>query len=136
MMCWNKERVPDDKISDPVDGSQWRLIDRDFLEFMEDAGKIWFGLSTDGFNPFSEFSSGHSIWPVTLCMFNLPPWMCMKRKFIMMPIIIQGPKQPGNDNDVYLRPLIDDLRTLWAKKVYQCRMRIRRRCLIYDHWCS
>jgi hypothetical protein len=49
-------------------------------------------------------------------MFNLPPWMCMKWKFIMMPIIIQGPKQPGNDIDVYLRPLIDELKTLWAKE--------------------
>jgi hypothetical protein len=29
----------------------------------------------------------------------------MKRKFIMMPVLIQGPKQPGNDIDVYLRPL-------------------------------
>jgi hypothetical protein len=49
-------------------------------------------------------------------MFNLPPWMCMKRKFIMMPIIIQGPKQPDNDIDVYLRPLIDELKTLWEKE--------------------
>ncbi|GJR35580.1 hypothetical protein Tco_1211264 [Tanacetum coccineum] len=31
-----------------------------------------------------------------------------------------GPKQPGNDIDVYLAPLIDDLKTLWDKgvKVY------------------
>jgi hypothetical protein len=40
----------------------------------------------------------------------------MKRKFIMMPIIIQGPKQPGNDIDLYLRPSNDDLKTLWAKE--------------------
>jgi hypothetical protein len=40
----------------------------------------------------------------------------MKRKFIMMPIIIQGPKQPNNDIDVYLRLLIDELKTLWAKE--------------------
>jgi hypothetical protein len=40
----------------------------------------------------------------------------MKRKFILMPIIIQGPKQPGNDIDLYLRPSNDDLKTLWAKE--------------------
>ncbi|GAU41485.1 hypothetical protein TSUD_239610 [Trifolium subterraneum] len=28
-----------------------------------------------------------------------------------------GPKQPGNDIDVYLSPLIDDLRVLWAEGV-------------------
>ena len=37
----------------------------------------------------------------------------MKRKFIMMPILIQGPKQPGNDIDVYLRPLVEELLQLW-----------------------
>nr|ABA94043.1 transposon protein, putative, CACTA, En/Spm sub-class [Oryza sativa Japonica Group] len=33
-----------------------------------------------------------------------------------MPIIIQGPKQPGNDIDVYLRPLVEDLKLLWKKE--------------------
>jgi hypothetical protein len=39
----------------------------------------------------------------------------MKRKFIMMPVLIQGPKHPGNDIDVYLRPLVDELLQLWAE---------------------
>ena len=30
-----------------------------------------------------------------------------------MPALIQGPKQPGNDIDVYLRPLVDELLLLW-----------------------
>ena len=64
-------------------------------------------------NPFGEMSSGHSTWPVTLCMYNLPPWLCMKRKFIMMPVLILGTKQPGNDIDVYLRPLVKELLLLW-----------------------
>ena len=34
---------------------------------------------------------------------------------IMMPVLIQGPRQPGNDIDVYLRPLVDELLELWAK---------------------
>jgi hypothetical protein len=34
----------------------------------------------------------------------------------MMPVLIQGPKQPGNDNDVYLRPLVEELLQLWNKK--------------------
>ena len=33
----------------------------------------------------------------------------------MMPVLIQGPRQPGNDIDVYLRPLVDELLELWAK---------------------
>ncbi|GJU23506.1 hypothetical protein Tco_1156848 [Tanacetum coccineum] len=30
-------------------------------------------------------------------------------------LLIPGPKSPGKDIDVYLRPLIDDLKDLWAK---------------------
>jgi hypothetical protein len=39
----------------------------------------------------------------------------MKQKFIMMHVLIQGPKQPGNDIDVYLRPLVEELLLLWSK---------------------
>jgi hypothetical protein len=39
----------------------------------------------------------------------------MKQKFIMMPVLIQGPKQPSNDIDMYLRPLVDELLQLWAE---------------------
>ena len=48
-------------------------IDRTFPGFELDARNIRFGLSTDGMNPFGEMSSGHSTWPMTLCMYNLPP---------------------------------------------------------------
>jgi hypothetical protein len=33
----------------------------------------------------------------------------------MMPVLIQGSKQPGNDIDVYLRPLVEELQLLWSK---------------------
>jgi hypothetical protein len=56
----------------------------------------------------------------------------MNRKFIMMPMLIQGPKQPGNDIDMYLRPLVDELLLLWKKKMYVCGMRIS----TYEHCCS
>ena len=52
-----------------------------------------------------------------LSIYNLPPWLCMKRKFIMMHVLIQDPKQLGNDIDMYLRPLIDELLILWNKGV-------------------
>ena len=50
-------------------------------------------------------------------MYNLPPWLCMKCKYIMMPILIQGPKQPGNDIDVFMEPLMEDFATLWNQGV-------------------
>jgi len=35
----------------------------------------------------------------------------------MLSILISGPKQPGDRIDVYLRPLVDDLQTLWRPGV-------------------
>jgi hypothetical protein len=37
----------------------------------------------------------------------------MERKYIHMSILIQGPKQPGNDLNLYLQLLEDELDTLW-----------------------
>ena len=34
----------------------------------------------------------------------------------MMTVLIQGPKQSGNDIDVYLRPLVEELLQLWGEK--------------------
>jgi hypothetical protein len=34
----------------------------------------------------------------------------------MMPMLIQCPKQPSNDIDVYLRPFVDELLLLWRKE--------------------
>ena len=82
-------------------------------EFVGDARNVWFGLSEDGINPFGEQSSNHNTWPVTLCLYNLRPWLCMKQKFIILSVLIQGPKQPDNKIDMYLRPLVEELLQLW-----------------------
>jgi hypothetical protein len=119
LMRWHaEERLQDGKLRHPADGSQWRAIDYQFRKtFKKEIRNIRFGLSTDGMNPFNMVSSNHSTWHVTLCIYNLPSWLCMKRTYIMMPLMIQGPKQTGNDIDVYLEPLIDDLVTLWKDGV-------------------
>ncbi|XP_021768464.1 uncharacterized protein LOC110732769 [Chenopodium quinoa] len=68
-------------------------------------------------NPFGTLSTQYSTWPVLLTIYNLPPWLCMKSRYIMLSLLISGPKQPGNDIDVYLAPLIEDLKLLWNEGV-------------------
>ncbi|GJS66738.1 hypothetical protein Tco_0681302 [Tanacetum coccineum] len=96
---------------------QWRNIDNMFENFGNEIANLRFDLSSDGINPFGNMSSRHSTWPVILCVYNLPPWLCMKHKDLMMSLLIQGSKQHGNDIDVYLAPLIDDMKTLWQSGV-------------------
>ncbi|XP_030506438.2 uncharacterized protein LOC115721305 isoform X1 [Cannabis sativa] len=62
-------------------------------------------------------SSTYSCWSIILVVYNLPPSMCMKDEFTFLSMLIPGPKKPGNDIDVYLEPLIDELLELW-KGVY------------------
>ena len=36
---------------------------------------------------------------------------------MMLTLLISGPKQPGNDIDIFLEPLVDDLRKLWDEGI-------------------
>jgi hypothetical protein len=110
----------DDMLRHPADRSQWRAVDREFLNFADDARNLRFALSTDDMNPFWEHSNSHSPCPITLCIYNLPPWLCMKRKFIMMLVLIQGLKKSGNDINVYLRPLVEELSTFVERHRRMC----------------
>ena len=114
LLQWHAKRRKDDAtLRHPADSPQWRNIDRIHPEFASDPRNLRLGLCTDGMNPYGNMSSRHSTWPVLLCIYNLPPWLCMKRRYILMPLLISGPKQPGNDIDVYLAPLIEELQDLW-----------------------
>jgi len=58
-------------------------------------------------------------------------------------MMISGPRQPGNDIDVYLSPLIEDLRLLWDEGVevfdaYESSISICKHCyygllMIFQH---
>ena len=50
-------------------------------------------------------------------VYNLPPWMCMKQTYTMMSLLIPSPTEPRNDIDVYMQPLIEELKDLWVNGV-------------------
>jgi hypothetical protein len=60
-------------------------------------------------NPFVERSSKHSTWPVILTIYNLPPWLMQKRKYILLTILVSGPTQPGVE--------MEDMKILWETGV-------------------
>ena len=117
-LTWHADdRIVDGKLRHPADSPQWKKIDRLFPSFGIEPRNLRLGLSTDGMNPYGSLSSIHSSWPVFLVIYNLSPLLCMKRKYIMLSMLISGPRQPGNDIDVYLKPLIEDLKELWEDGV-------------------
>jgi len=44
--------------------------------------------------------------------YNLPPWVFMKQLYLMLSLLISGPSSPKSSMDVYLKPLIDELKKL------------------------
>ena len=82
-----------------------------------DPHNVRLGLTTDEFNPFGNMNIKYSVWPIILFPYNLSPWMCMKEPYSLMSLLILGPKGPGNDIDVLLRLLIDELKELWEDEV-------------------
>ncbi|XP_074283399.1 uncharacterized protein LOC141607949 [Silene latifolia] len=118
LLTWHKTaKANDGKLRHPSDGLEWKFIDSKYPEFGKEPRNLRLALSTDGMNPYGSLSSQHSTWPVLLAIYNLPPYLCMKRKYLMLSLLISGPKEPGNDIDVYLAPLLDDLRILWDKGI-------------------
>jgi len=97
-----------------LDIKAWAHINATWPKFAVDPRHIRLGLATDGFNPFGEKSSSWSTWLVMFFNYNLPPWLVTKRFFVILSLIISGPKSVKVANfDVYLEPVIEELEELW-----------------------
>jgi len=115
-MRWHDEnRKRDGVLRHPADSEVWHAFDRIHPFFACEPRNVRLGLASDGFQPFR--GSAHSTWPLILVVDNLPPWMCMKHPYFIMSLLIPGPQAPGNDIDVYLQPLIEELKELWVSGV-------------------
>lgn len=53
-----------------------------------------------------------------MSVYNLPPWLCMKQPYLFLSLLIPGPKGPGNNIDMYLQPLVEELKMLWNEGVH------------------
>jgi hypothetical protein len=88
------------------------FFDLQYKPFGSESRNIRFALNIDGMNPFGENRTMHSTWPVNLMIYNLPTWLCYKRKYLMLSILIQCSKQAGTNIDVFLQPLMEDMAKL------------------------
>jgi hypothetical protein len=86
----------------PSDGEVWKHFNSVHPHFSTKSRNVRLGLCTNGFNPFRSFAAPYSCWPVILTVYNLPPGMCMRLKFMFLSIVIPGPSSRGWNIDVYL----------------------------------
>jgi hypothetical protein len=119
LMRWHKRDGldNDEKMCHPADSMARKHADNLYPEFVSDPRNVRLGLVSDGFNPFGMLNVTYTTWPLILIPYNLPPWLCLKEPFWMMSMLIPGPKSPGQNIDVYLQPMIDELYDLWVNGV-------------------
>ncbi|WMV31114.1 hypothetical protein MTR67_024499 [Solanum verrucosum] len=114
LMTWHKdERTNDGIMRHPADSMAWKSFDDLHPSFAIEPRNVRLGLASDGFQPFRNSKISHSIWPVVLIPYNLPPWLCMKQENFILSMLIPGPNGPGDAIDTYLQPLIEELKELW-----------------------
>jgi hypothetical protein len=116
-MRWHKEGICDSEDVDimlyPADVEAWHALDRFNPEFAWDVRSVCLGLSTDGFQPYSSDSTPYSFWLVFVMPYNLPPNKCLKEEFIFLALVIPGPKEPKKQMNIFLCPVMEELKELW-----------------------
>ncbi|GJV26242.1 putative transposase-associated domain-containing protein [Tanacetum coccineum] len=108
------QRITNGVFRHPADSQAWRTIDEKFPKITKDTRNLRLGISADRVDVNTR-NRHHSVWPVLTVIYNLPPWLCMKRKFINLSVLISG--YSGNAIDVFLEPLVDNLYTLFETGV-------------------
>lgn len=119
LMTWHGEnKSSDGRMRGPFDSPQWEHVRQQHATFEADSRNIHLGMCADGLNPHSQKRSTHSLCPVMLLNYNIPPWLTIKKFFIMLSLLIPGPDAVTADRiDVFLGPLVDELRELWVEGV-------------------
>jgi hypothetical protein len=116
-MRWHKEEKRDsedlDIMSHPGDSEAWEALDRFDPEFARGPRSARFDLSTVGFQPHGNDSCLYSYWPIFIMPYNLPPNKCLKQGFIFFALIILGPKEPKKQMNIFLCPLMQEMKELW-----------------------
>jgi hypothetical protein len=112
---WHKdgERENKEVMVHPSNGDAWKALDNFDLQYAQDMRNVHIRLSTDGFTPFGDNAASYSCWPVFAVPYNLPPFICMKYKFMFLCLVIPAPEHPEPKLNVMLKLLIDELKELW-----------------------
>lgn len=117
-MTWHASHEKEDGIMcHPSDSEAWKHFNRTHPDFAAEPRNIRLGLCSDGFSPHGQYGAKYSCWPVILTPYNLPPGVCMKDPYLFLSLIIPGPNDPKRLIDVYMQPLIEELKQLWVEGV-------------------
>ena len=99
-------RIPTDSIAMKHIKDTWPKKLKDEVQSLR------LNIAMDSVNPYSLQNTSYSIWPIVVINKNIPPWFSMNNEHIMLVLTFPGRRQVKN-MDVYLQPLVDELKEFW-----------------------
>ena len=97
----------------PTDSIAMKHIEDTWPEkFKDEVRSLRLNIAMDGVNPYSLHNTNYSFWPIVVINNSIPPWLSVKNGNLMLALIVPGRRQVKN-MDVYLQPLVDELKELW-----------------------
>ena len=81
-------------------------------KFKDEVQSLRLSIAMDGINPYSLQNTNYYVWPIVVINKNIPPWLSVKNGHLMLALIDLGRIQVKN-MDVYLQPMVDELKELW-----------------------
>jgi hypothetical protein len=92
-------------------------------------------LSMDGFQPHNEANNLYYCWPVFIMSYNLPPIKCLKHGFVFLALVFPGPKEPRKQMNIFLRPMMKEMKELWqGVDAYDSHLKCRINLCTADLW--
>ena len=80
--------------------------------FKDEVTSLRLRIAMDGVNPYSLQNTNYFVFHVVVINNNIPPWLSSKNEHIVLALIVPSRRQVKN-MDVYLQPLVDELKELW-----------------------
>ena len=117
MTCHHSNKIPG-VMRHPSDGEAWKHFDEVYPDFAADSRNVRLLLCSDGFTPYIQaLAKPYSCWPIIVTPYNLPLEMCMTKSYMYLACVVPGTDNPKAGIDVFLEPLIDDLKRLWIREL-------------------
>jgi hypothetical protein len=115
LLQWHAEnKSTDGLVHHIVDSKTWEHIDSTWPNFAIEPWNLRLAISMDGSNLFLEKLCQWSTWPTYILIYNLLPWLTIKRFLMLVALIILGKESVNMNNiDAFWQPLVEELKTLW-----------------------
>lgn len=109
---WRLRSVPSSTLCDIYDGQIWK--DFQYINgtpFLSAPHNLALMLNIDWFRPYKH--TPYSVGVIYMVVNNLPRSKRFKKENVILVGIVPGPSEPPLHMNSYLKPLVDELNTLW-----------------------